>query len=323
MDEPRRLEHIARDIERLVVRMIEHLEARAWDMLNLDFTALSALGAELDALAAALASDISTDVSSAVSSAVSTTQAADAVTLSSALSTQVATDQAALSSSLASQIATDQADAQSQISTATASLSTQVSSLLSTVSSLTGVSSSLSGVSTSTSTSVSSSLPPPPALAVSPASVASGVGQSISTTLVPSGGTAPYTFSSSLADVTVNAGGEVSGAPTSAETGTITVTDSSTPPQTATVAVTIAVAAPSPLTLSPPSISSGVGQSISVPIVASGGTPPYTYASGLGDVTVTATGEVAGAPAAAETGAITVTDSSTPPQSAEVSVTIS
>jgi hypothetical protein len=65
-----------------------------------------------------------------------------------------------------------------------------------------------------------------------------------------------------------------------------------------------------------------VGQSISAQIVASGGTPPYTYASGLGDVTVTATGEVAGAPAAAETGAIAVTDSSTPPQSAEVSVTI-
>lgn len=68
--------------------------------------------------------------------------------------------------------------------------------------------------------------PPPPALAVSPSSITGAVGAGLTATLSATGGTAPYSFSSSLADVTVDANGAVSGTPAAAETGTITVTDS-------------------------------------------------------------------------------------------------
>lgn len=74
---------------------------------------------------------------------------------------------------------------------------------------------------------------------VSPASIASPVGTALATVLVASGGTPPYTSVSSLADVSVDALGNVTGTPAAAETGTITVSDSATPPNTAVVPVTI------------------------------------------------------------------------------------
>jgi hypothetical protein len=79
--------------------------------------------------------------------------------------------------------------------------------------------------------------PPPVAatpLSVSPTSLTSAVGATISDTLTVAGGTEPYAAVSSLADVSVSVSGtsvSVSGTPGAAETGTITISDaaSSTP----------------------------------------------------------------------------------------------
>jgi hypothetical protein len=79
--------------------------------------------------------------------------------------------------------------------------------------------------------------PPPPAVSVSPAAISSAVGAGITVSLSVTGGTSPYSFSSSLGDVSVDSSGNVSGTPTAAETGLITVTDSGG--LTATVPVTI------------------------------------------------------------------------------------
>jgi hypothetical protein len=81
--------------------------------------------------------------------------------------------------------------------------------------------------------------PPPVALSVTPTSLTGAVGQAFSATLAPAGGLEPYSFSSSLADLSVDATGAVSGTPAAAETGTITVSDSSSPTQSATVSVSI------------------------------------------------------------------------------------
>ena len=76
-------------------------------------------------------------------------------------------------------------------------------------------------------------------LTVSPASISSAHGVAINQRLSVSGGTAPYTFASSLADVHVDATGNVTGTPANAESGAIAVHDSSSPAETASAAVTI------------------------------------------------------------------------------------
>ncbi len=81
--------------------------------------------------------------------------------------------------------------------------------------------------------------PPPSALSVSPASITGSVGAALTGTLSVTGGTAPYTFSSDLADVTVDNSGNYSGTPAAAENGTIRVNDSATPPGLFKVPVTI------------------------------------------------------------------------------------
>jgi hypothetical protein len=82
-------------------------------------------------------------------------------------------------------------------------------------------------------------LNPPVALSVSPASITGTAGTAITGTLSVTGGTAPYTFTSSLADISVDASGNLVGTPAAAEAGTITVTDSASTHATASVSVTI------------------------------------------------------------------------------------
>lgn len=79
---------------------------------------------------------------------------------------------------------------------------------------------------------------------------------------------------------------------------------------------------PSPLTVSPSSLSLAVGGAVSGALTASGGVAPYSFSSSLSDVTVDGAGNLGGTPAAAETGSITVTDSSSPAQSVTVSVSV-
>lgn len=81
--------------------------------------------------------------------------------------------------------------------------------------------------------------------------------------------------------------------------------------------------APVPLLVSPTSINGSVGQSLTDSLSVSGGTAPYSFSSSLGDVSVDSSGNVTGTPAAAETGSVTVTDSSSPALTADVPVTIS
>jgi hypothetical protein len=76
------------------------------------------------------------------------------------------------------------------------------------------------------------------ALSVSPTSIAGAAGIASNQSLSVSGGTPPYSFVSSLADVAVDIVGGVTIAPDAARTGTITVTDSVG--ATATVSVGIA-----------------------------------------------------------------------------------
>lgn len=81
--------------------------------------------------------------------------------------------------------------------------------------------------------------PTPEPITVSPDAISGTAGQGVTATLSVSGGTSPYEFSSDLSDISVDASGNVSGTPAAAETGTITVTDSSSPALTASVSVTI------------------------------------------------------------------------------------
>ena len=78
---------------------------------------------------------------------------------------------------------------------------------------------------------------------------------------------------------------------------------------------------PAALAVNPTAITGAVGAAISTTLTVSGGTAPYAYASNLADVSVDASGVVTGTPAAAETGAITVTDASG--AAVDVSVTVS
>jgi Tfp pilus assembly major pilin PilA len=80
--------------------------------------------------------------------------------------------------------------------------------------------------------------PPAPALTVDPTSISGTANSGVSATLNVSGGTPPYSFVSSLADISVDSNGVVSGSPTAAETGSIAVGDAAG--GSATVSVSIA-----------------------------------------------------------------------------------
>ena len=147
-----------------------------------------------------------------------------------------------------------------------------------------------------------------------------------------SGGATPYTYSATglPAGLSINAStGAISGTPTAATNGavgvTVTVTDSSTPtPQTAkTTGLTINITAG--LTITNTALPNGTVGVVyaGAQETASGGTTPYTYsATGLpAGLSINAsTGAISGTPSAATSGAvavtITVTDSSSPHQTA-------
>jgi len=152
-----------------------------------------------------------------------------------------------------------------------------------------------------------------------------------SQTLAGSGGTTPYAWSATGLPPGLGldpASGILSGTPTDTGAFSIlfTLADKSAPPQTVTQAVTLTIAPPilSIITLSLPD--GTVGSTYSQIVAASGGTSPYHWSatglpSGLG--LNPATGAFEGAAASAGTASlvVTVTDSSTPPQS--VSATLS
>jgi hypothetical protein len=88
------------------------------------------------------------------------------------------------------------------------------------------------------------------------------------------------------------------------------------------VAADAAAPAEAPLTVSPTSITGTAGAEVTGELTVTGGIGPYTAVSSLGDIVLTGL-SYDGTPAVAETGTITVTDSTTPPNSVTVDVTIS
>jgi hypothetical protein len=178
-----------------------------------------------------------------------------------------------------------------------------------------------------------------PALVLNPAVLPDGVvGHSYAGSVTFSGGTSPYSasvFSGALPPGlslgTPSAGTlGIGGTPTAAGTYSfgLRLTDSSTPPQSAENFYTITVV--TPLTLGPPSLPNGQkGVAYSASVVASGGTPPYSYAKTAGTLPAglslnSSTGALSGTPTAAATYhfTITATDSSSPAQTASVAYTV-
>lgn len=81
--------------------------------------------------------------------------------------------------------------------------------------------------------------------------------------------------------------------------------------------------APVPLAVSPTSVTLAVGVASTAPLTISGGTAPYTFSGLPGGVTTDANNDlVADATTTAGTSTVTVSDSATPPNTVEVSVTI-
>jgi Putative Ig domain len=159
-------------------------------------------------------------------------------------------------------------------------------------------------------------------------------------TLQSAGGNPPVTWSISVGSLpsglTLNAGtGAITGTPTTAGTTTFTVkaTDSSTPTaQTATKQLSITVVAA--LTITTSSLPNGtVGSAYNTTVAATGGTTPYTWSwaaqsgSSLppGLSINSGTGAISGTPSSQGTFSVTVTvtDSTTPQQTASANFSIS
>ena len=125
---------------------------------------------------------------------------------------------------------------------------------------------------------------PPPVTLVCPSSTGQ-VGVAYSSALVAGGGVPPYTFSITSGTLppglTLNPGtGAITGTPTTSGTFNFTaqVVDSTGSVAGTTTASCSIVIAPPPLTLVCASTSAQIGVAYSSSVVASGGTPPYTFA---------------------------------------------
>jgi hypothetical protein len=175
--------------------------------------------------------------------------------------------------------------------------------------------------------------PPPPALAITTTSLPNGqVGVAYSMPLVATGGTGPYTWGvTGLPAGLSQSGATISGAPTAAGSPNVTikVTDSESPTVSVSETVVLTItAAPSPVFVVTTSLPSGqVGTPYtSTTLVASGGTTPYKWsATGLAPgLTTTSGGVISGTPTTAGTfqEVITVTDSSSPVQTANMTFSV-
>jgi hypothetical protein len=184
----------------------------------------------------------------------------------------------------------------------------------------------------------SSSDSPPATLKITTTSLPAGqVGTGYSASVTASGGTAPLSWS--LSSGTLPRGlnlaastGAISGTPTAAASGAIgfTVKDSSSPAQSATASLNLTVSAAS-LVVTTSSLPSGrIGSTYTATLVATGGTPPLTWAVTSGSLPAGlsldgATGTVTGTPTAiANQTPLTfkVQDSSSPALTASANLTL-
>jgi hypothetical protein len=188
------------------------------------------------------------------------------------------------------------------------------------------------------------STPAPAPLNIVTSSLPGGTtGVSYGATLVASGGTPAYSWiisSGALPPGLVLGAttGQISGTPSSTGTYTfsVKVTDSGSPARTVSQSRSIAVAAASPPTPAPLSIVTGslpggtTGVSYSATLVASGGTPAYTWGITSGSlppglILSGTTGQISGVPSASGTYSFNValSDSGSPVQSTSKSFSIS
>jgi hypothetical protein len=153
--------------------------------------------------------------------------------------------------------------------------------------------------------------------------------------LQASGGTAPYTWgvsSGSLpAGLTLSSSGQIAGTPTAAANASFTVRVTDSAPgsaqgsATAPLSITIAGALTAAVC---PATSGTVGQPFSMGLTAAGGTPPYTWSVGSGQLpgglSLSAAGQIQGTPSAAGSFSVgaKVTDQNSATASTTCSITI-
>jgi hypothetical protein len=190
----------------------------------------------------------------------------------------------------------------------------------------------------SAASSLSITIAPPPALAITTTSLPNGTaGTSYSATLQASGGISPYTWSISSGSLpawaSLNAStGVISGMPNASGTTsfTVQVTDSESPTVSLTKALSITIAAPPALTISTTSLPNGnVGTAYTSTLAATGGVQPYTWSISSGKLPTWAqlnasTGVISGTPDAQATTNFTVqvTDSEATPVSTTQALSI-
>jgi len=158
---------------------------------------------------------------------------------------------------------------------------------------------------------------PCPTITVTPAVLPNGtVGTAYNQSLVPTGGTTPYTFAVTLgslpAGLSLNGGtGAITGIPTSTSAASFTITATDANDCTGTRSFTVTPACPV-ITVTPNPLSSGtVGTAYTGSPSAGGGTAPYTWtATSLpaGLSISPSTGAITGNPTATGTATITATD---------------
>jgi putative Ig domain-containing protein len=179
-------------------------------------------------------------------------------------------------------------------------------------------------------------------LSITTASLPDGkVGTSYTAMLGATGGTAPYTWSLAAgttlpSGLLLDSNGAISGTPSQAglTTFSVQVLDASTPPQVATVQLSINVQPATGPTVTPLSITTMslpnamLGQAYTASVAATGGTPPYAFSVGNGNLppglSMSASGAITGVPAMAGVFSFSVqaSDASMPPQVASRSLSI-
>jgi hypothetical protein len=180
---------------------------------------------------------------------------------------------------------------------------------------------------------------PPPALAITTASLPAGtIGTAYSQTLQATGGVPSYKWSitagSLPAGLTLSSAGVISGTPSGTSTTTsnftVTVTDSQTPTNaTRSANLSITVVEP-PLSVTTTSLAGGsIGNLYSQTLQAIGGTPPYTWSISAGTLPAAltlnaSTGVISGTPTTTGPSTFTgkVTDSAAGTATAALSITI-
>ncbi len=179
-------------------------------------------------------------------------------------------------------------------------------------------------------------------LTISNASVAQGVvGTAYTSTLVATGGTAPYTWSVTSGQLPTGFSlapnsGAISGTPTSAGSYSfgVSVTDSGSAAQSATTTVTLTVSAapvkPTTLAITSPTLPAGsIGSTYATLLQATGGTAPYSWSIGSGSLPTglnlsPGTGAISGTPTTSGTFNFTasVSDAGNPAQIISASFSI-